>query len=83
MAFGRWISTTIKIDKKNLVTSLFSLHSNRFIQPVSVGLKLPPSRNRNHHGQHGHGGAIFTEFKKNATRQQSTVKKLFGLLPSI
>jgi hypothetical protein len=30
MAFGRWISTT-KIDKKNLVTSLFSLCSNRFI----------------------------------------------------
>jgi hypothetical protein len=51
MAFGRWISTT-KIDKKNLVTSLFSLCSNRFIQAVLVGWLGLPSRNRDCHGQH-------------------------------
>jgi hypothetical protein len=64
MAFGRWISTTTKIDKKNLVTSLFSLHSNRFIQPESVDLLSLPSPNRNHHGQHDHGEAILTKFEK-------------------
>jgi hypothetical protein len=37
MAFGRWISTT-RIDKKNLVTSLFS----SFFRVVLVGLlELP------------------------------------------
>jgi hypothetical protein len=45
---------------------------------------LPPlSRNRNCHGQHGHGWAIFTKFKKYATRQQSTVLKLYGPLVGI
>jgi hypothetical protein len=58
MAFGRWISTT-KIDLKKIVTSLFSLCSNRFIRAVLVGFLLGlPSRNRDCHGQHGHGGAI-------------------------
>ena len=42
-----------------------------------------PSQNRNHHGQHGHGGAILTKFEKNATSQQSTRKKLYGLVPII
>jgi hypothetical protein len=42
-----------------------------------------PSQNRNHHGQHGHGGAILTKFKKNATSQQSTRKKLYGPVPII
>jgi hypothetical protein len=52
--------------KQNLVTSLFdSLRStNRFIQAVSVGLLVLPSQNRNWHGQHGHGGAMFTKLKK-------------------
>jgi hypothetical protein len=76
MAFCRWISTTRKIDKKNLVTSLFSLRSNRFIRPVSVGLLALPSQNCDCHGQHGHGGAIFTQFKKESTRQQSTEIKI-------
>ncbi len=69
MAFGRWISTT-KIDKKNLVTALFSLEcSNRSVQAILVGLLGLPSRNRDCHGQHGHdGGAFFSKFEKNSTR---------------
>jgi hypothetical protein len=63
MAFGRWISTT-KIEKKNEVTSLFSLCSNRFIRAVLVGLLEQPSRNCNCHGQHGHGGAISPNSRK-------------------
>jgi hypothetical protein len=67
-----------KIDKKNLVTSLFSLYSTTwFIWQVSVGFLVIPSWNRNCHGQHGHGGVVFfTKFKKGATRQQSTEIKL-------
>jgi hypothetical protein len=39
------------------------------------------SQNRTFHGQHGHGGALFTQFKKKTTRQQSsTVIKIYGLL---
>jgi hypothetical protein len=83
MAFGRWISRTTKIDKKILVTSLFSFHSNRFIRLGSVDLLALPSRNRNHPGQYGHGGAILTKFEKNATNQQCTRKKLYGLVPII
>jgi hypothetical protein len=63
MAFGRWISTT-KIDKKNLVTSIFSLCSNRFIPAVLVGLLGQPCRNCDRHGQHGHGGAILPNSRK-------------------
>jgi hypothetical protein len=63
MAFGRWISTT-KIDKKDLVTSLFSLCSNRFIRAVLVGLLEQPSQNRDCHGQHGHGGTILSNSRK-------------------
>jgi hypothetical protein len=68
-----------KNRKKNLVKSLFSLHSNRFIRLGSVDLLTLPSRNRNHPGQHGHGGAI-NKFEKNATNQQSTRKTLYGLV---
>jgi hypothetical protein len=71
MAFGFWISTATKPDKVNLVTSIFNLQSNALIRPVSVGLLVLPSQNCNrhgHHGQHGHAGAISTEFKKKATR---------------
>jgi hypothetical protein len=67
MAFGRYISTT-KIDKKSLVRPLFSLCFNRFIQAVLVGLLGQPSRNRDCHGQHGYGGAIFTKFEKHVAR---------------
>jgi hypothetical protein len=63
MAFGRWISTT-KIDEKNLVTSLFSLCSNRLIRSVLVGLLEQLSQNRDCHGQHGHGGAILPNSRK-------------------
>jgi hypothetical protein len=63
MAFGRWISTT-KIDLKNLATSLFSLCSNRFIRAVLVGLLGLPSRKRDCHGQHGHGGTILPNWRK-------------------
>jgi hypothetical protein len=63
MAFGRWIST-IKIDNKNLVTSLFSFCSNIFIRAVLFGLLEQPSRNRDCHGQHGHGGAILPNSRK-------------------
>jgi hypothetical protein len=42
-----------------------------------------PSQNRNCHGQHGHGGVFFTKLKKEATRQQSTKKKLRRLLAII
>jgi hypothetical protein len=42
MAFGRWISTT-KIDEKNLVITIFSLCSSRFIRLVSVPLLASPS----------------------------------------
>jgi hypothetical protein len=63
MAFDRWISTT-KIDLKNLVTSLFSLCSNKFIRAVLVGLLGQPSRNRDCHGHHGHGGAILPNPRK-------------------
>jgi hypothetical protein len=65
MAFGRWISTT-KIDKKNLVTSLFGLCSNVFSQAVLVGLLGLPSQNCDCHGQHGHGhgGAILPNSRK-------------------
>jgi hypothetical protein len=63
MAFGRWISTT-KIDRKNLVMSVFSLCSNRFIRAVLVGLFEQPSWNRDCHGQHGHGGAILPNSRK-------------------
>jgi hypothetical protein len=62
MAFCRWISTT-KIEKKSLVKSLFSLCSDRFIWVVLVGLLEQPSRNRDCHGQHGHGGAILPNSK--------------------
>jgi hypothetical protein len=35
----------------------------------------------NHHGQHGHGGVLFTQFQKEeATRQQSTEIQLYRLL---
>jgi hypothetical protein len=63
MVFGCWISTT-KIDKQNLVTSLFSLCYNRFIQAVLVGLLGLPSRHRDCHGQHSHGGAILPNSRK-------------------
>jgi hypothetical protein len=63
MAFGRLISTT-KIDKNDLVTLLFSLCSDKFIQAVLVGLLGLPSRNRDWHGQHGHGGAILPNSRK-------------------
>jgi hypothetical protein len=76
MAFGRWISTT-KIDKKNLVTSIFSLCSNRFIRPVSLQLLASPSGNCNCHGHHGHGGAIFKKIREKATRKQSQVIIVF------
>jgi hypothetical protein len=69
--------------KKNLVIVLFSLCSTRFIPLVSVGLHLLPSCNGNCHGQHGHGGVIFTKFEKYASRQQSTEMKLYGLLAII
>jgi hypothetical protein len=64
MSFGRWISTTTKIDRKNLVASLFSLCSNRSIRGVLVGLLEQPSRNRDCHVQHGHGGAILPNSRK-------------------
>jgi hypothetical protein len=63
MSFGRWISTK-KIDKKNLVASLFSLYSTRFIRAVLVGLLEQPSQNRDCHGQDGHGGAILPNLRK-------------------
>jgi hypothetical protein len=63
MAFGRWISTT-KIDEKNLVTSIFSLCSNRFIRAGLVGLLGLLSRNCDFHGQHGHRGAILPNLRK-------------------
>jgi hypothetical protein len=44
---------------KNLVTSLFSLWSYRFIQAVLVGLIVLLSQNRDCHGQHGHGVGQF------------------------
>jgi hypothetical protein len=50
--------------KKNLVTSLFSLCSNRFIQAVLVGLLGLPSRDSDCHGQPGHGGAILPNLRK-------------------
>jgi hypothetical protein len=43
---------------KKVVTSLFSLCSNMFIQAVLDGLLGLPSQNHNCHGQHGHGGEI-------------------------
>jgi hypothetical protein len=50
---------------KNLGTLLFSSCStNRFIRVVLVGLLGLPSRNRNCHGQHGHGGAILPNLRK-------------------
>jgi hypothetical protein len=72
-----------KIEKKNLLTSLFSLYSTWFIRQVSVGLLVIPSQNRNCHGQHGHGGVFFTKSKKEATIQQSTEIKLHRLLAII
>jgi hypothetical protein len=42
-----------------------------------------PSQNRNCRDQHGHGGLLFTKFKKEATRQQSTETKFHGLLAII
>ena len=72
-----------KIDKKNLVRSLFSLYSTWSIRQVSVELLVIPSRNRNCHGQHGHGGVFFTKSKKEATIQQSTKIKLHRLLAII
>jgi hypothetical protein len=72
-----------KIDKKKLVTSLFSLYSTRFIRQISLGLLVIPSQNRNCHGQHGHGVVFFTKLKKEATRKQSTKKKLRRLLAII
>jgi hypothetical protein len=49
---------------KNLVPSLFSLCSNRFIQAVLVGLLGLLSRNRDCRGQHGHGGTILPNLRK-------------------
>jgi hypothetical protein len=63
MAFGRWISTP-EIDLKNLLSSLFSLCSNKFIRAVLVELLGHPSRNRDCHGQHGHGGTILPNSRK-------------------
>jgi hypothetical protein len=79
MAFGRWISMTKNVLTNNLVSSLFSLYSTWFIQPVSVRLLVVPCQNCNCDGQRGHGGVIFTKFKKEATRQQSTKIKLHRL----
>jgi hypothetical protein len=55
------------------------LLSTIFIWLLSVALLLLPSQNCSFHGQHGHGGAIFTKFEKNAITEQSTVIKLSGL----
>jgi hypothetical protein len=63
MAFGRW-NFNNKNRKKNLVTSLFSLCSTRFIRAVLVGLLGLPSQNCDCHGQHGHGGAISLNSRK-------------------
>jgi hypothetical protein len=82
MAFSRWISMR-KNRVKKLITSIFSLYSTWFIPQISVGLLVIPSRNCNCHGQHGHGGVFFTKLKKEATRQQSTKKKLPRLLAII
>jgi hypothetical protein len=49
---------------KNLVTSLISLCSNISIRAVLVGLLGLPSRNRDCHGQHAHGGPILPNSRK-------------------
>jgi hypothetical protein len=57
-----------KLIKKNLVTSLFSLCSNGFIQVVLDGLLRLPSQNFNRHGQHDYGGEILPIFEKKVAR---------------
>jgi hypothetical protein len=46
-------------------------------------LLVIPSRKRNCHGQHGHGGVFFTKSKKEVTIQQSTKIKLHRILAII
>jgi hypothetical protein len=75
MVFGQWISTT-KIDKKNLVTSIFSLCSNRFIRLVSAPLLALPSQKRDCRGHHGHGGALFKKIREKCYKKTVSGDKI-------